>query len=162
MDPQIPHINHALGATHVDWRCQLTTHVWRTCRLTLSVNNPCMPNALSSIQGKDRERLFSRRPAVACARGLLIVCGRRLLFGIGARDLLGLPSLDLGRDVLGGAVHDTTILSEALDHPMSGVGAVNASHKYNTSPHSSAAFPPRGSEILVRTYLCRRFRPPSW
>lgn len=66
--------------------------------------------------------------AVAGAGWLLFAWNRLLLIGEGTWDflLLGLLGLGLGRDTLGCAVDHATVLDEALDHPVSATGAVDA------------------------------------
>jgi hypothetical protein len=80
--------------------------------------------------GKARNKVFFRKAldtTVASARWFIIAFSRLLLIGISSRYILSVFSLDLGRDALGGAVNDITILYEALHHPVAGTWAVDAS-----------------------------------
>jgi hypothetical protein len=70
----------------------------------------------------------NRDTAVASARWLLFVGNRLLLIGKSTWNLLllGLLGLDFGCDALCSAIDDAAVLNEALDHPVSASGAVNA------------------------------------
>jgi hypothetical protein len=87
--------------------------------------------------------------AVACAGGLVIRDDRVLLVGVGARDFAGLLGLDLGRNALGGAVHDAAVLDEALDHPVASARAVDSGIHASGAEIVVAAVADAAVEVLV-------------
>jgi hypothetical protein len=64
--------------------------------------------------------------AVAGAGWLIVADHRLLLVCVGSRNFLSILGLGFGGHALGGAVDNTAVLYESLDHPVAWTWAVNA------------------------------------